>query len=199
LTEDSGAAALFELWTRELNKLVMDQRVPAAARGVLPPWSTPRVVRELEQLSAGGYPLLLAALGTARERLQTLQGDDPGKWAWGGLHQVRFRHALDAVPGGASLFDLGPFPRSGDGDVVQATSGDAGTLEQNAGASYREVFDLSDWDNSVAVNVPGQSGQPGSPHYDDLLPLWRTGRYFQLAYSRKAVDAVTTDVLEMKP
>jgi penicillin amidase len=199
LLESSAAAALFELWTQDLGKLVMEQLVPPAARGALPPWSTPKVVGVLEQLSAGGHSWLLTALGTARERLQGLQGDDPGKWSWGALHQVRFRHALDAVPGGASLFDLGPLPRSGDGDVVQATSVDPNTLEQISGASYREIFDLSDWDNSVAVNVPGQSGQPGSPHYDDLLPLWRMGKYFQLAYSRKAVDAVTTDVLEMKP
>jgi penicillin amidase len=67
------------------------------------------------------------------------------------------------------------------------------------GASYREVFDLSDWDKSVAVNVPGQSGQPGSKHYDDLLPLWISGRYFPLAYSKPAVDAVTTDVLRLTP
>jgi penicillin amidase len=199
LLESSAPAALYELWIRELNPLVMEQRVPPAARSIIPPWSTPRVVGELEQLSTGSYPFLLSALGKARERLRVLQGDDPGKWSWGALHQVMFRHALDAVPGGASLFDLGPFPRSGDDYVVQATSGDHGTLEQSAGASYREIFDLSDWDKSAAVNVPGQSGQPGSPHYDDLLPLWRTGGYFQLAYSRKAVDAVTTDVLEMKP
>jgi penicillin amidase len=197
LLENSAPAALYELWIRELNPLVLEQRVPPAARSIMPPWSTPRVVGELEQMSRGSYSLLLTALGAARERLRGLQGDDPGKWSWGALHLVRFRHALDAAPGGAALFDLGPFPRSGDDYVVQATSG--GSLEQSAGASYREIFDLSDWDNSVAVNVPGQSGQPGSPHYDDLLPLWRTGKYFQLAYSRKAVDAVTTDVLEMKP
>jgi acyl-homoserine lactone acylase PvdQ len=40
-------------------------------------------------------------------------------------------------------------------------------------------YDLSNWDNSVAVNVPGQSGQPTSPHYSDLLPLWSEGRYFR--------------------
>ena len=199
LLENSAPAAVFELWTQELSKLVMDQVVPPPARGILPAWSTPKVVGVLEQLSAGGYPLLLTALESARARLQTLQGDDPGKWSWGALHAVRFRHALDAVPGGATLFDLGPVPRSGDSDVVQATSVDPKTLEQVAGASYREIFDLSSWDNAVAINVPGQSGQPGSPHYDDLLPLWRTGQYFQLAYSRKAVDAVTTDVLEIKP
>lgn len=199
LREDSAPAVVYELWTQELTTLVMDKVIPPQARAIVPPWGTPRVVSELEKLPDGRDALLLAALGTARGRLQTLQGDDPAKWSWGALHQVYFRHPLDATPGGGALFDRGPFPRSGDGDVVQATSLDRKTFEQVAGASYREIFDLGDWDRSLAVNVPGQSGQPGSPHYDDLLPLWRTGRYFQLAYSRKAVDAVTTDVLELTP
>jgi penicillin amidase len=47
--------------------------------------------------------------------------------------------------------------------------------------------------------VPGQSGQPGSVHYDDLLPLWAHGKYFPLSYSKQAVDRETTDVLELKP
>jgi penicillin amidase len=89
--------------------------------------------------------------------------------------------------------------RSGDGEVVQATSFGAHSFDQVAGASYREIFDLADWDHSVGINVPGQSGQPGAKHYDDLLPLWLAGRYFPLAYSRAAVDAVTTDTLELIP
>src|SRR5580698_3123013 len=199
LREDSAPAVLYELWTQELDTLVMDRMIPQQARAIVPPWATPKVVSELEQLPDGRDALLLAALGAARGRLQTLQGNDPAKWSWGALHQVYFRHPLDATPGDSALFDRGPFPRSGDGDVVQATSLDRKTFEQVAGASYREIFDLADWDRSLAVNVPGQSGQPGSPHYDDLMPLWRTGRYFQLAYSKGAVDAVTTDVLELAP
>jgi penicillin amidase len=177
----------------------MDYVIPPAARTVVPPWPTPRVVSELERTADAREGILLSTLGAARERLETLQGNDPAKWSWGALHRVYFRHALDGTPAGASLFDRGPYPRSGDADVVQATTPDRKTYDQIAGASYREIFDLGDWDRSLAVNVPGQSGQPGSPHYDDLLPLWRSGRYFQLAYSRKAVDEVTTDVLELKP
>lgn len=112
---------------------------------------------------------------------------------------MTFRHPLDQSPAVAALFDRGPIQRSGDGDVVQATSLDAGSFDQVARASYREIFDLADWDSSVGINVPGQSGQAGSKHYDDLLPLWSTGRYFPLNYSRTAVDAATTDVLRMIP
>ena len=61
-------------------------------------------------------------------------------------------------------------------------------LKQQHGASFREVLDLANWDNSVATNVPGQSGQPGSPFYGNLLPLWEKGEYFPLLYSRAAVE-----------
>jgi penicillin G amidase len=68
-----------------------------------------------------------------------------------------------------------------------------------AGASYREILDLSDWDKSVAINTPGQSGEPGSPHYSDLLPLWSQGVYFPLTYSEEAIKDVVTDRLELQP
>jgi len=199
LREDSAAAVLYELWIRQLSQLLIEHVVPPAARVAIATLPPPRVVSILETLSSDRNAILISALTAARARLQTLQGEDPAKWSWGALHQVRFRHALDATPAGGALFDLGPLPRSGDGDVVQATSVEAHSFEQVAGASYREIFDLSNWDDSLAINVPGQSGQPGSPHYADLLSMWHDGQYFQLAYSKAAVDSVTTDILELKP
>jgi len=52
---------------------------------------------------------------------------------------------------------------------------------------------------SRAVNHPGQSGDPESPHYRDLAPLWRNGDYFRLAYTRKAVEGVTERVIHLLP
>ena len=73
------------------------------------------------------------------------------------------------------------------------------SYQQIHGASYRHLFDLADWDRALATSAPGQSGQPGSPHYDDLLPLWARGEYFPLAYSRKKVEEVTQHRLWLKP
>ncbi|MGD0792882.1 MAG: penicillin acylase family protein [Terriglobales bacterium] len=97
------------------------------------------------------------------------------------------------------LLDLAPLSRPGDEYTVNATGAYGDSWEQVSGASYREILDTSDWDQSVAVNTPGQSGQPGSPHYSDLLPLWNAGRYFPLLYSRKAVEDETTDRLVLEP
>ena len=112
---------------------------------------------------------------------------------------MRFRHALDQQPGASALLDLGPLPRPGDGYTVNATGREWKSWDQTGGASYREILDTSDWDHSLAVNTPGQSGQPGSPHYADLMPLWDAGRYFPLAYSRKAVEENTVDRLLLEP
>ena len=143
--------------------------------------------------------LLRDTLRAAYDELSVRLGADPKAWSWGALHKVYFRHALDRTPGSGSLLDRGPVERPGDGDVVQATEFDEQTFEQTSGASYREIFDLSDWDNSVAINVPGQSGQPGSKHFDDLLPLWRAGQYFPLKFSKAAVDSDTSDLLILQP
>jgi penicillin amidase len=143
--------------------------------------------------------LLRDTLQQAYEALSARLGADPRGWTWGGLHKVYFRHALDGAPGAATLLDRGPVERPGDEDVVQATELADGSFDQTSGASYREIFDLGDWDNSVAINVPGQSGQPRSRHFDDLLPLWSSGQYFPLKFSRDAVDAVTGDLLVLQP
>ena len=78
-----------------------------------------------------------------------------------------------------------------------ATSGPGFT--QASGASYRQIFDVADWDRSVGTSVPGQSGQPASPHYGDLLPLWAEGKYFPLVYSRAAVEKNAKQKLVLEP
>ena len=53
--------------------------------------------------------------------------------------------------------------------------------------------------SSVAINTPGQSGDPASPHYRDLAPMWAAGGYFPLVYSRGAVEKATRARIELVP
>jgi penicillin G amidase len=208
LRADSPNAALYEIWAGELREAVTRRAQPAAVETVIPTWPLYEVVQALADPTVdvfGPTPaatrdaMLRDTLQSAYQQLTAQQGADPTRWSWGALHKAFFRHALDAVPGAAGLLDRGPVARPGDGDVLQSTAFDARTLEQTSGASYREIFDLSDWDNALAINVPGQSGQPGARHYDDLLPLWSSGEYFPLRFSQAAVDAVTADALILTP
>jgi penicillin amidase len=80
-------------------------------------------------------------------------------------------------------------PIGGSGTTVAAAPYFATDFVQRIGASFRMVLDVGEWDNSVAINTPGQSGDPRSPHYRDLVEPWRTGGYVPLLYTRTAVDA----------
>ena len=58
---------------------------------------------------------------------------------------------------------------------------------QRYGASFRMLLDVGSWDESVAMNTPGQSGDPASPHYRDLFGAWARDESFPLLYSRDRV------------
>ena len=91
---------------------------------------------------------------------------------------------------------MGPLPRGGDGTTISATgNGD----NQTSGGSFKIIADPEDWDNSIGINTPGQSGNPGDPHYRDLFDLWARGKYFTLAYSRAKVDSVKESVTTLEP
>ena len=85
-------------------------------------------------------------------------------------------------------FEVGPIARGGDSFTLNNTDNSAA---QETGASFRIIADLSDWDRSLGVNAPGQSGNPDDPHYRDLVPLWEAGKYFPVLYSRDKIEAVT--------
>jgi penicillin amidase len=125
-----------------------------------------------------------AALVEAVDSLESLQGNDWTDWRWGPMNVAEFRHPVTA------RFDLPAVERSGDRTTVNVSA--------QSGASFREIIDLSNWDNSLAINVPGQSGQPESPHYRDLLELWANGEYFPLLYTREAVEEYTEHRLVLR-
>src|SRR5262249_54805955 len=98
----------------------------------------------------------------------------------------------------AQAFDLQKVARAGDAYTPNAATHNK-DFEQTNGASYREIFDLADWDRALVTSTPGQSGQPGSLHYGDLLPLWAEGKYFPLYYSRAKIEEHTAHRLVLRP
>ena len=121
-------------------------------------------------------------LKAALESLVRTQGTDRSQWRWGRMHTRSFTHAF--VP----AFSLPTVERSGGAGTVAAD-----------GASYREIFDVSNWDRSLVINTPGQSGQPGSKFYGNLLQEWAGNKYFNLAFSKEAVEKVAAHRLTLTP
>jgi len=125
-----------------------------------------------------------------------LMGQNPADWKWGRIHRAAFEHPMATTVERREVFNLADVPRGGDATTVNNTGN--GRLQVH-GASFREVIDVSDWDRSTMVNVPGQSGQPTSRHYGDLLPLWASGRYHPMAFSREAVERNAAARLWIRP
>jgi penicillin amidase len=67
------------------------------------------------------------------------------------------------------------------------------------GPPFRFVADLGDLTKSVAVVVPGQSGQPTSPHYSDQIADWFKGGYHPMLYDRRDVEREQKAVLKLAP
>jgi penicillin amidase len=126
---------------------------------------------QYERPKAERQALVEAALEKAVAQLAKSQGANFADWRYGRMHTRAFPHPFVAA------FDLATVERSGGNGAVAAD-----------GASYREILDVADWDRSVATNVPGQSGQPESEFYGNLLPLWDRGEYFPLVFSRPRVE-----------
>jgi penicillin amidase len=123
-----------------------------------------------------------ARLRQAIDRLTKEQGTDWSSWRWGRMHMRSFPHPF--VP----EFNIASVERAGGAGTVAAD-----------GASYREILDVSNWDRSLVINTPGQSGQPGSPYYSNLAGEWGNEKYFTLAFSRAAVDKAAIHTLTLSP
>ena len=69
----------------------------------------------------------------------------------------------------------------------------------SGGASYLQVIDVGNWDNSLYLNLPGQSADPQSPHYADHYAPWIAGTMQPLPFSRAAVDRQATSRTLLMP
>ena len=94
---------------------------------------------------------------------------------------------------------LDPFPAPGSPYTPNQAAYRLSDFQMNIGPSFRMVLDVGNWDNSRAVNFPGQSGNPNDTHYRDLAEKWLKGQYFPLLYSREAVEKATEVRIVLKP
>lgn len=207
---DSPQAALFEVWlARHLSKAFKAAVLsPAAAEAMGAP-DVAVLLDTLEQPQARfgqdalhkRDQLLLASLNDAYAELQKLQGSDSSQWQWGKLHHNLMEHPLAAAVDEATRakLNVGPMPTHGGAYSPNQSTYRSSDFLQTNGPSFRVVVDVGNWDNSRAVNSPGQSGDPDSPHYRDLAQKWLKGEYFPLLYSRAAVEKATVERIRLQP
>jgi penicillin amidase len=208
LDKSSVPAGIYEAWYRHLSTNTANTVIPQTARPYLRTLGTKKMIDLLVSPNgafgrnpvAGRDSILARSLGEAVAELTRRFGAEQAAWQWGqnSYHHVTISHPLSAVVDASTraTLDVGPAPRGGDANTPGATGGGD---NQTSGASFRIVMDLVDWDRAVGINTPGQSGDPDSPHYRDLFPLWANDRYFGVPYSRPRVEASTESRTVLSP
>jgi penicillin amidase len=145
--------------------------------------------------------LLTQSLREAVEFLRWQFGPQVDGWRWGDLHQITYAHPLGQVKPLDRLFNRGPYAIGGDDTTIWATGSYYHNLDCDnmVGPVCRFVVDLGDLGRSRSLNAPGQSGQPGSPHYADRITAWFHGDYYPLLYHRQDVAAHAEATLRLLP
>jgi penicillin amidase len=120
---------------------------------------------------------LSEALDTALGELRRSYGDEMARWQWGRAHVAYFPNAVfERVPLLRDWLRV-TIPTPGGYDTVNrgpsTIRDDAAPYEQRFGAGLRVITDMASPQDSQTMIAPGQSGNPLSPHYADLLARWR--------------------------
>jgi penicillin G amidase len=216
LGADSAAAALYEVWCCRIADLVLRPRlgeelyVHYYARREWTNTFQFQVLPTLLELPTATWfgedgreardRVLREALDMALDELTEALGEDLAAWQWGALHRVRFAGQLAIVPDLAELFTAAEGPLGGDEQtVLQGLFEPGSSYQALVVPSWRQIIDLSDLDASVGTHTLGQSGNPASPHFNDLYPLWSTGRYHPLPFSRQAVESAVESSMDLLP
>ena len=215
----SPAAAVFEFFVAEMVRRVVEAKAPRAAHwavgegfiALVPhsAFSVRRVghlVRLLREQPEGWFeqpwPQEIAdALRKVMRTLRERYGDDPERWAWGRIRPLTLRHQVGERAPLDRVFNLGPFPWGGDANTIGQSLVPPANPTANPPfiASLRMVVDVGRWEESRFVLPGGQSGNPLSPHYDDLLPLWQRGEGVPIAWSPEEVARVARSTLRLVP
>ena len=129
--------------------------------------TTKNKVETLEELASTS---LTATLDSLTKWQKADMGDT---WAWANYKSTDIKHLIP----GLDAFSKMNVNIGGGTGIVNATT-------ERTGPSWRMIIQLGK-NNAVkgyGVIPGGQSGNPGSPHYDDMIETWRQGKLNELLF-----------------
>ena len=187
MDRDKVEPLLFTAWLREFSHKVLFIRLGDAARGY---WDLkPRVIEAVlteredwcddpkQPTHVGCAAWLGDSLEAALAQLRQAYGADMTQWQWGRAHIATFANPVfGRIPVLRDWLDVA-IPTSGGYDTLDrgpSTIGDEDhPFAQRFGAGLRTITDLAAPSETTMMIAPGQSGNPLSDHFADLLSRWR--------------------------
>ncbi|MFQ5839439.1 MAG: penicillin acylase family protein [Candidatus Methylomirabilales bacterium] len=211
---DSQEAAVYHAFYDRLLRLIFEPRLEEKEAGLysqyfslfhLPVHVVDRLLTEADSsfLPEGRDTVVAQALTEAIAFLRKALGPKEF-WQWGRMHPLTLRHPLGGsgtgllsrALNGLVPFNRGPWPHGGDGMTVNVAAYFLSHPYAPAvGPAYRQIVDLGAQEESLWVIPGGASGDPLSPHYEDQLEDWRTGRASRFDLTLEPSRARSTLVL----
>lgn len=208
LEKNSIQAGVYVLWERDLRSRISDLVVPNSASPYFGSVSLRKVLEWMEQpqLIFDSTPekrrdeLLQRSFENAIAALRVKLGSTVQNWQYG---QSAFKHALIRHPLAAAVSEKwekklnhGPLPRGGYSFTPAANAyGD----NNSSGASFRILVDTGNWEKTLGINNPGQSGNPESPYYGNLFELWANDGFFKVYFEKRKIQSVATEQVTLIP
>ncbi|MCB0633554.1 MAG: penicillin acylase family protein, partial [Lewinella sp.] len=193
--EDSKPAFIFSSWLEAAYALTFDEIIEAGKKQEM---AYPETWRFLELIYQEPYhavfdwqespekenarDIITRAFKETSEKFKVQYAD--ADYSWGEFKGTRIPH-LGRVPGlGADYVSVGGYS-----DAINAIKG-------SHGPSWRMIVELGPQIKAWGVYPGGQSGDPGSPHYDNMIEKWRLGEYYQLHFLQGPEDDQLKDPVQ---
>ena len=188
LLKNSVEATIYVNFERKLISSFNKEYVPKEVRNLLRV-QLYRIIEKINSFEVNDRNNFLKKVFiSSLQDLENRLGDNVDDWIYGqsNYKHIKIGHPLDDIINDSigKIISFKTYPRGGNGYTPGSTSS---SLNQSSGASFRVIIDTKDWDNSIATNSPGQSGNPSSPFYRNLYESWANDEYFKLLYSKNLI------------
>lgn len=180
--KDAIGASIFEIWRKSINtkiwsdkfddpKVLMrypsqDKTVELLLRDPNSKWFDNTTTPEKETRD----DIIKAAFKFSIDSLFRKYGELGSAWKWGNVKHSHVPHLANIAGFGSKFLDSG------------GSKGSVNALTESNGPSWRMIVALGKQVKAYGVFPGGQSGNPGSFYYDDMIDTWNAGNLNELVY-----------------
>jgi penicillin amidase len=186
---DKTAPSIFREWQKQLDKLLWQELYKC---NHLPNFYRTLEILKNENLNSklnlsqhGGLEYIIhTSFVRALDALLRWKVENNQLYNWGKYRVLKIDHLL-----GISSFGLNELKIGGGKHIVNANEG-------KGGASMRLIVEFANSPSAWFIYPGGQSGNPGSFYYDNLVGKWETGNYIEVSLDSNTNNPVS---LFLKP
>ncbi|NEU08604.1 penicillin acylase family protein [Flavihumibacter sp. R14] len=187
---DSGemGASIFEIWRKLVEKNIWDDEFTKDDRPMRYPSRDRMVEMLLNEPDARWYDnintasketktdIIQLSFVAAVDSLQDKYGSISDRWEWGNVKHSHVPHLAKIGGFGSKFINNG------------GSKASVNAMSETNGPSWRMVIQLGKNVKGYGVFPGGESGNPGSFYYDDMIDTWSSGKLNELLFLRSKAE-----------